>query len=254
MQSSGVPTQNLVPCFAHLLGRRLARMRPAGEALVARVIALIIGRHGGGIVVAPHQPGALALLLDVPADELGAARGNDPRILVAIACRHQRGGRLAHGPIVGGSPQRVAVQRHQLPDTVRARLRCRTARPSRDYPSGARSRRCRTPTTAADAGAAPALAEPRGAGSDSRSRHTRFPPASRSAAIHRRIPATCRGYRAGRSRTGSADRDSRCGRARHRRAHGSECRASPCAARYAAGGGSARVPHRRQGGSCWCAG
>src|ERR1700730_6556265 len=57
--------------LADLLRRGLARMRPAGEALVARVIALVIGRHGGGIVVAPHQPSTLALLFDVPADELG---------------------------------------------------------------------------------------------------------------------------------------------------------------------------------------
>src|SRR5258708_12166371 len=64
-------------------------MRPTGEALVARVIALIIRRHGGGIIVAPHQTGALTLLLDVPADELGAALGHDLRILMAIACGPQ---------------------------------------------------------------------------------------------------------------------------------------------------------------------
>src|SRR5260370_2930860 len=41
--------------LAHLLGCGLARMRPAGEALIARVIALIIRRHGRWIIVAPHH-------------------------------------------------------------------------------------------------------------------------------------------------------------------------------------------------------
>src|SRR5438270_7906467 len=71
--------------LAHLRGRRLARMRPAGKALVAGVIALIVRRHGRGIVVAPHQAGPLALLLDIPADELGAPPGHDPWILMAVA-------------------------------------------------------------------------------------------------------------------------------------------------------------------------
>ena len=91
MHSAGVPTQKVVPCSRTSLRRRLARMRPGGEALVARVIALIVRRHRGRIIVAPHQAGALALLLDVPADEFGAALGDDPRILVAEAGRHQRG-------------------------------------------------------------------------------------------------------------------------------------------------------------------
>src|SRR5437764_6595216 len=68
--------------FAHLLGCRLAGMRPAREPLVARIIAAVIDRYRGGIVVTPHQPGALTLLLDVPGDELGAASGRDPRVLV----------------------------------------------------------------------------------------------------------------------------------------------------------------------------
>src|SRR5437899_4585728 len=45
--------------LAHLLRRRLAGMRSAGETLVARVIALVIRWHGLGIIVAPHQAGAL---------------------------------------------------------------------------------------------------------------------------------------------------------------------------------------------------
>src|ERR1700730_16247361 len=88
--------------FTHLLRCGLARMRPAGEALVARVIALVVGRHGRGIIVAPHQARALALLLDVPADELGAAPGHDARILVTVARRHQcRAGRRP-GPMAPG--------------------------------------------------------------------------------------------------------------------------------------------------------
>src|SRR5438046_1163172 len=93
-------------------------MRPAGEALIARVIALVIGRYGGGIVIAPHQAGALALLLDVPADELGAALGHDLRILVAIACRHQGGMSVAAGAIARGCVERVTIERHQLLDAV----------------------------------------------------------------------------------------------------------------------------------------
>src|SRR5216683_445403 len=102
--------------FAHLLGRRLAGVRPAGEALVARVIALVIRRHGRRVIVAPHQAGALALLLDVPADQLGAAPGDGLRVLVAIAGRHQRGapGRTA------GIPQRILIERHQLLDAIGA--------------------------------------------------------------------------------------------------------------------------------------
>src|SRR5207302_1949665 len=102
--------------FAHLRGRRLAGVRPAGEALVARVIALVVGRHGRRVIVAPHQASALALLLQVPADQLGAAPRDGLRILVAIPGRHQRGaaGRAA------GTPQRILIERHQLPDAVRA--------------------------------------------------------------------------------------------------------------------------------------
>src|SRR5439155_18290966 len=46
--------------LAHLPGGRLARMRSGCETLVARVIALVIRRHGLRVIVAPHQPGALA--------------------------------------------------------------------------------------------------------------------------------------------------------------------------------------------------
>src|ERR1700730_6793903 len=85
--------------LAHFLRCRLARMRPAGEALVARVITLVIGRHGVGIIIAPHQARALALLLDVPPDELGAAPGHDIRVLVAVSGGHQRGARGRPGAV-----------------------------------------------------------------------------------------------------------------------------------------------------------
>ena len=63
--------------LAHLFGRGIARMRAACEALIAREIALIIRRHGGRIIVAPHEAGTLPLLLDIPAHEFGAALGHD---------------------------------------------------------------------------------------------------------------------------------------------------------------------------------
>src|SRR5215470_19123233 len=113
---SGRTDAELRAFFAHFLRRRLARMRPAGEALIARVIALVVRRHGGGIVVTPHQAGALALLLDVPADELGAAAGDNLRILMTIARRHQRSARTR--AVVGGRPQRLAIQSHQLADPL----------------------------------------------------------------------------------------------------------------------------------------
>ena len=48
MQSSGVPTQNFVPCSRTSCGVGSPGCGPpAGEALVARVIALIIGRNAG---------------------------------------------------------------------------------------------------------------------------------------------------------------------------------------------------------------
>src|SRR5215469_13836835 len=117
---SGRTDAELRAFFAHLLRRRLVRMRPAGEALIARVIALVVRRYGGGIVVTPHQAGALALLLDVPADELGAAPGDDPRILVAIARRHQRSTWRGASPLARGRRQRVPIERHQLSYTVGA--------------------------------------------------------------------------------------------------------------------------------------
>ena len=89
-------------------------MGAGGEPLVARVIALVIGRDIGGVVVAPDEPRPFALLLDVPPDQFGAARSHDPRIFVAEARGHQRGARLR------ASRQSVAIDRHQLPDTVRA--------------------------------------------------------------------------------------------------------------------------------------
>src|SRR5207248_579118 len=71
-------------------------------------------------IVAPYQAGALALLLDVPGDELGAALGNDPRILVAKAGRHQRGARSGPYPVARGREECVPVERHQLLHTVGA--------------------------------------------------------------------------------------------------------------------------------------
>src|SRR5262245_35219080 len=75
----------------HLLRRGLPGMRPGGEALITGVIALVIGRHRGRIIVTPHQAGTLALLLEIPADELRATLGHHLRILMAVAGRHQRG-------------------------------------------------------------------------------------------------------------------------------------------------------------------
>ena len=60
-------------------------MWPTGEALITGVIALIIGWHRGRIVVAPHQTGALALLFEIPADQLGTPLRHDLRILMAVA-------------------------------------------------------------------------------------------------------------------------------------------------------------------------
>src|SRR5712691_12863703 len=102
--------------FAHLLGRRLAGVRPAGEALVAGIIALVIRRHGRWVIVAPHQASALALLLDVPANQFGAAPRDRLRILMAVAGRHQRGapGRPARGS------QRILIERHKLLDAIGA--------------------------------------------------------------------------------------------------------------------------------------
>src|SRR5499427_6712469 len=115
---SGRTDAELRAFFAHFLRRRLARMRPAGEALIARVIAGVVRRHGGGMIVTPHQAGALALLLDVPADELGAAAGDNLRILMAIARRHQRSTRRRASPPAGSRRQCVPVERHQLSYTV----------------------------------------------------------------------------------------------------------------------------------------
>src|SRR5262249_40190829 len=109
----------LCALLAHLLRSRLTRMRAAGQTPVALVIALVVLRHGGWIIVAPHQAGALALLLDVPAHQLGAALGDNPRILMAIAGRHQRSAR--GGSSAGGRPaQCISIERHQLLDALRA--------------------------------------------------------------------------------------------------------------------------------------
>src|SRR5215831_10108279 len=106
--------------LSYLLGRRLARVWPTGEPLVARVIALIVWRDGCRVIVAPHQPGALALLLDVPRHQFGAALGHDLRVFVAIARRHQRGARAGRGSAASGGPERLLICRHQLPDALRA--------------------------------------------------------------------------------------------------------------------------------------
>src|SRR5215470_3550814 len=55
----------------HLLRCGLPWVWAGGEALIPGVIALVVGRHGGRIIVTPHQAGTLALLLEIPADELG---------------------------------------------------------------------------------------------------------------------------------------------------------------------------------------
>src|SRR5262249_185222 len=97
--------------FAHFGGRRLAGMGAGGEPLVARVIALVIGRHIGGVVVAPDEPRPFALLLDVPPDQFRAARNHDLQVFVAEARGHQRGARAR------GGRQSTAIDRHQLLDT-----------------------------------------------------------------------------------------------------------------------------------------
>ena len=106
----------------HLLGRGLPRMRPAGETLIAGVIALIIGWDRGRIIVAPHQAGALTLLLEIPADELGATLRHNLRILMAVAGRHQRGTAGGFGSRDRRRLQRILIHRHEVLDAVRASL------------------------------------------------------------------------------------------------------------------------------------
>src|SRR4051812_17601850 len=89
----GSADAELLAAVAHLARGRLARVRSGSEALISGVIALVIRRHGGGIVIAPDETSAFALLFDVPADQLAAALGGDLGILVAVAGRHQRGAR-----------------------------------------------------------------------------------------------------------------------------------------------------------------
>src|SRR3954451_1310187 len=89
----GSADAELLAAIAHLARGWLTRVRPGGEALIASVIALVVRRHGGGIVIAPEETTALALLFDVPADQLTAALGCDLRVLMAVARGHQRGAR-----------------------------------------------------------------------------------------------------------------------------------------------------------------
>src|SRR5215831_10694094 len=95
-------------------------MRATGEALITPVIALIIGWHSGWIIVAPHQASTLALLLEIPADELGAALGNHLGIVMAVARRHQRGAAGGHASRDGRCPQSVLIHRHEVLDALRA--------------------------------------------------------------------------------------------------------------------------------------
>src|SRR3954454_10508698 len=59
----------LLAAVAYLAWGRLPRVRPSRKTLIPRVIALVIRRHRGGIVIAPAQAGTLALLFEVPADQ-----------------------------------------------------------------------------------------------------------------------------------------------------------------------------------------
>jgi hypothetical protein len=89
MHSAGVPTQNDVPC-----SRTSAASAPGCGPLAgadALVVALIVRRHRGRIIIAPHQARTFALLLEIPADKFGAALGYDCRVFMAIARGHQRG-------------------------------------------------------------------------------------------------------------------------------------------------------------------
>src|SRR5205823_11002502 len=102
----------LCALFAHFGGCGFATMWAGGESLVARIIALVIRRHIGRVVVAPDEPRPLSLLLDVPPDQFGATRRHDLWVFMAEACGHQGGARPR------GSRRGLAVDRHQLPDTV----------------------------------------------------------------------------------------------------------------------------------------
>src|SRR5262249_61870448 len=52
----------LLAAVAHLTRRRLARVRPGGQTLIAGVIALVIRRDGSRIIIAPDQARPFALL------------------------------------------------------------------------------------------------------------------------------------------------------------------------------------------------
>ena|SRR5580658_4324630 len=97
MHSAGVSTQNEGTALSHLFGRGLTRVRAGGKPLVALLIALVVGRHRVRVIVAPYQTGALALLLDIPTNELGAAPDDDLRVFMAKARRHQRGAPVGPG-------------------------------------------------------------------------------------------------------------------------------------------------------------
>jgi hypothetical protein len=76
-------------------------VRPGGKTLIARIIALIIRRHGGGILVAPHQAGTFALLLDIPAHEFGPSFGHHKWIFIALSRGHQRGAPAVSRHVLG---------------------------------------------------------------------------------------------------------------------------------------------------------
>ena len=103
--------------LTHFAGRRLTRMRSAGETLITCIVAAIIRRHGARVIVAPHQAGALTLLLEVPSHQLGATFSDDLRIFMAIAGSHQRG--TSRGSSALGRLQRFLIERHELLDASR---------------------------------------------------------------------------------------------------------------------------------------
>ena len=94
-------------------------MRPGGKTLIARIIALIIRRHGGGIVVAPHQAGTFALLLDIPAHEFGATFRHRKWIFMALSRSHQRGAPAVSRHVLRSRPQCILIGRHEFADPIR---------------------------------------------------------------------------------------------------------------------------------------
>src|SRR5215510_16327326 len=120
MHSAGGADAEGRAALPHLLRRGLPGMWPGGEALITGVIALVIRWRRGRIIVAPHEASALALLLEIPADELRATLGHHLRILMAVAGRHQRGPAGGTSASARRRLQRLLIDRHKVFDTVRA--------------------------------------------------------------------------------------------------------------------------------------